>query len=70
MKLIPNASKVLSGATSMFFIYASVAVQAVELLPVLQDVIPPGPYKWIALGVTAAAGVARIIRQEKLHDGK
>jgi hypothetical protein len=68
MKLIPNAKKVLIGASSMQLIGASIAVQAVELLPVLQNVIPPGPYKWVALGVTVLAGVARLIKQEKLHD--
>jgi hypothetical protein len=64
MKLIPNAGKVAKGASSMWLIYGAGALELGEkLMPQLADYLP----WYVKVGVLAAAGVSRLIRQEKLH---
>lgn len=71
MMLVPHAGKVATRATSMWGIYGSVLLQAVtEVLPYLIDFTPPGPLRLTALALTVCAGIARLVRQEGLSDGK
>lgn len=72
MRLIPNAGKVAKRASSMWLIYGGVALQAAaEVVPYVLDAVPGGGWLRIAaIGVTAAAGVARLVKQEGLTDGQ
>lgn len=66
MKLIPNAGKVARGASSMWLIYGAGALELGEqLLPQMADFLP----WYIKVGVLAAAGIARLVKQETLHNG-
>lgn len=67
MKLIPNAGKVLKKSSSIKFIGGSVLLQIVATaIPYFMDYIPSGPLQIGAIAVTAAAGVARVIKQQGL----
>lgn len=72
MKLIPDAGKVAKRASSMWLIYGGVALQAAaEVAPYLMDAVPGGGWLRIAaIVVTAGAGVARLVKQEDLHNGQ
>lgn len=70
MKLIPNAAKVAKKAWSPRLIGLGVLIQAAELMPQVNELLPPGPLKWAGLIVMAAAGVARFVAQEEISNGK
>lgn len=64
MRLIPNAGKVARGASSMWLIYGAGALEIGEqVIPHLADFLP----WYVKVGVLAAAGVARLVKQEGLH---
>lgn len=69
MRLIPNARKVIAHAWSVRFIGAGLVLQAAaEALPYVMDSIPQGPMRVAAAVVIAAAGVARVVKQEGISD--
>lgn len=69
MKMIPNAAKVAKKASSMWLIYGSIGLQvAAELAPHIAEAVPGG--RWLLIGVTAAAGAARLVKQEALSDDR
>lgn len=65
MKLIPNAGKVAKRASSMWFIYGAGALTIAEqALPQIQQILP----WWANVAIIAAAGISRLVQQDKLHD--
>lgn len=72
MRLIPNAKDVAKRAWSMRLIGGGVALQvAAELVPYVMDAVPlTGAFRVAAIGVTALAAVARLVKQEGLSDDR
>lgn len=68
--LIDDASKVARRAWSMRLIYVSILLGAVDMaMPYFEPEQPSRAFGALAMIVSVAAGVARLVAQPKMRDG-